>query len=451
MVVKNRIFGFLILLLAIGLVFQSTMYAIEKPPFPNFKNNVDYVNWLRDQLKCKNEENAREEYSLFFNDPNDPMPRLVKPYKSLREQIDRIISEPRLWAAEKLEDLNEYLSILGPFFDAYIAGTQKKCFCIGIPEEADSLIDITLPHLENSKILTRAMIVQAWKKNHFCSEGFAGKIGVALKHAYHINKGTTLAEYLAASYEKNILYDSILAALNQNILDSAATKNIKVFLRCFDSDNVCNKFADTLFIEQASYFDMLQQMTRRKLLSITFQPKFDRKEIRHWLNVFGYFDESFNNLKTLFPESLLSEDPKMIAQKIEGYYTACRALILNGFNPNYNTVFQDLNSKYFDNYIFFEIFPMIYINMNKYYERTFRLERKRKMVHLGICLLNYYHENKEFPDMLDNIQSVEEKSLLRDPLTGLFFGIKSGKNWAAISCQKIETFNGIIVRIYTDR
>ena len=445
---SNRRVAYLFALLVITFVARPSVIAFEKPPFPDFKNNVDYLSWFRDQLKCVDEENAREEYSLFFKNPNDPMPRLLKPYKSLREQIDRIISEPRPWDANKFEDLNEYLSDIQPFLDAYIAGTQKKHFCIDIPEDVNNMIDIPLPHLEKSRVLTRAMIARAWKKDHFFSESFASNIGLALGHAYHINEGATLAEYLVANYEKDILYESILAALNQNLLNPSLIEDVKVFLDCCDSDNICNKLATTLFSEQAICFDLLQDMTKRKLLSITFKPRFDRKKVDFWLNLFGYYDGSFDcSERPKFPNDILSEDPGIIAQKIEGYYTGCRNLIPNEFDPNYNTAFQKLNSKYFGNSIFFDVFPMFKINYTKYYEMAIQLERKRRIVHLAVRLLDHYHTNKKFPDNLSLLPGTDNKLILTDPVINIPFEYHLDEHGVRIICPEVGVFSNITAQI----
>jgi len=448
---KKQINCFFTLFLFINLVLQLCGYGqtFQKAPFPNFKDNVDYVSWLRKQVACTC-DNAINAYNLFPGYTNEPTLGFLKPPKEVDDQIDSIIHNPCSWDPNKLEKLNIYLKGLSNYIDVY-SRVERKNYCLDFPEDTEHLIEVPLPHLQYSRIITRVITVLAWRQEnyHVNSEKFAKRLTSTLEHSNYILQGMSFAEYLTGNKIREITYDSILAALNQSFLGCDDVNFLKEFLNNYDSNNVLKGLTDRLSIGPADHFDLIQDMTKRKLLSFSSKYKFGRKKVAYWLNLFGYFDGSFDSSKQpKFPDDILSENPLIIARNMDSYYTQCFNTVKAGFLPNYTSAFKKLRDEYLSGYRYFELFPLA--DMVKLYETSIQLERKRRIVHLALHLLDYYHNNKVFPDNLNQLQNVKDKAIIADPTSQVSFEYYPAKQKAKLTCPNIEVFSSISVNLSGD-
>jgi len=400
-------------------VFSSICIFLASPvianagiPLPDFRRNVDYVEWLQDRVKCGANTSSVNAYSLFSQDPNGATLGSIKPSVSIDEYLDSLVLRPRAWGPNKFPNLSSYLVAIDKYIKVY-SSVGGKGYCVDFGDNIEHVIEVELPYLQVSRIVSRSLIAAAWKQagSSIDNSNFVKMMTANLEHANYIQQGLSFTEYSTASKIRDITYTSILAALEAGFLEKTDAQLLKELLNNYDSSTLLEVLAEKLYFEPVGYFDLLQDMTRYSVLG----PKFKKKRVAYWATLLGYFDSSASSSNgSRCIGEILSENPRNVAKKIDDYYAECRKLIFNGFDPNYNTAFATLEKKYSDESRFFDIFPLM--NLVKPYEMAFRLERKRRLTHLAINLLDYFYDNAAFTEACDALRTID-LSILIDPIT----------------------------------
>jgi hypothetical protein len=426
--------------------FQPFFQALEKLPSPDFGNKVNYVAWLRQQFACDSKENARNEYSVFFQKDTDSVPNFLRPSeKIVREQIENILLAPRLWGIEEFKELDEYLAGLAPFIAAYEAGTKRRCFSIDIDERVKYLLDVQLPHLGNSKVITQAIITLAWRKGEnegFDSNSFMRRLEAVLGHSNHMNQGFSLSEKLVAIYERGLLYKTILAAVDQNFLSVSNIAEIKVLMQQNDSNDIRCGLPPGVMVEQALAFDLLQDMAQPQIPLLWPRPVWNKNRVLHWLTIFGRLDHPARPVPI---KTLLSENPLTIAREIESYYAECSRLLEVRRGGNCVDDLRKLHGTYSSKHCYFQLFPLT--DFSKVYQEALQVERNRRLTHLVICLLIHHQKNEVFPADFSFLGNGEDETITTDPITGARFAYRSVEKVAEISSPEVGVFKSLTIKL----
>lgn len=418
----------------------------ERLPVPNFEESVDYVGWVRShQLPCEDAENAQNEYSLFFQKECNPRPDFLRADPAVEKLIASLVSNPRLWDANELPELNRYLAGLMPFIGAYETGAKRRCFRINIDENIKHISDVLSPHLGNSKVITKAMITLAWQKEQnstFDIGNFAGKLTSILRHTAHLEQGISLVEKLCAIRGRHLVYISILAAANQDLLDEKGVAEVETFLAQYDAKD--GRYGLCTIGEQAFAFDLLQDMCKHNFLGFGpfLRAKFNKSGVLYWLQTFGYLDHPGRSIPIA---DILSKDPRTIAQEIESYYTECSRLLEARRGGNCVDDLRKLHETYSSKHCYFQLFPLT--DFSKVYQEALQVERTRRLNHLVICLLIHYQKNKVFPADFSFLGNGEDETITTDPVTGARFAYRSVEKVAEISSPEVGVFKSLTIRL----
>lgn len=431
-------------LLLIDVLFSVNLLAFERPPLPNFKNKVDYVRWTREQIEPHEGENAEVEYKKFYQKINEPGSYYyLRPEQNVDKTIDELVSKPYPWNKKDLSDLDNYIQSLELYLEAYEAGSKYPYFSPTTAEDVNHTSDIFLLHTSNSRILTRAMVTLMWrqKEGRFNYKEFIDKSIIVLRHCNHINETQSLVANITANREMSIVYTSILEALNRGFLSPMDIKRLKVFMDEHDSDDIRQGVLSTIFPEQAAAFDLLQDMSRQDILSF-YRPKFNKKRVQHWLDIFGYPDKS-NHPE--FLGGMLSENPEEISRDIQSYYEKCYSLMKDKNEDDKAVHFQELYDTYTSKHQYFKFLPPI--NFSDYYVNSTRLERKRRLLYLAVKLLDYYHDKGAFPDDLELWAKENNVLEIIDPVAKKPFILLADDTGYRLDTPKHKRLSGITVKL----
>lgn len=426
---------------------------IEEPSAPAFQNRkrYDYVGWLSKQLVCDSNRNAWYKYEAFFQGPNERTPAYLEPADDeTREQINDLLSDLRPWSAEQYQQLAKYLDELAPFLDPYKAGARRECFCPVVDASTEHLVGMKIPYIGNSKVLSKAFVLLAWKRQDgaFDSNLFVRRSETVLRHAKHvIEGGPSLVEKLAASDEKDIVYTSILAAIEGDLLPASASKGLNSILVEHDSSSIKEALRNAICLEQAIAYDLLQDMVVYKGF-FRKRPVLEKEKVLHWLRTFARFD---NLPPSVSVEDIVTDtDPEAIAQEIDRYYDECRVLIHKDWSLEAGRELRDLSRSSSSSKLYFLLWPLTEFSSayESVYKRLLRVERKRRLTHLAVCLLDYYHEHGVFPVALERLKENTSPSHLIDPMTGKSFVYEPQADFAVIGFTTVEPFTGLTVKVH---
>jgi len=418
---------------------------VESPPIPDFKKQIDYIQWCQKQLAFANGDNASIVYSTFFHKPGDSSWNFLKPTEQAADQIDTIISNSQMWEPNEFRNVEEYLRSIETYMDAYEIGSSSYKY-FSIPIEIDKKFEdtlfIRLPHIGNSQLLSNAMLALAWRKYNgiFCIGEFNEKVLIILRHSNHIQQGLSLVEQRVAIYEKDLAYTAILSAINRNLFDSTSLSNLHCFL---DQNNVTdtrNSLIRSTPFEQAASLALLQSMC--KPFPYFGKPRLNKNKVRKWWELFG---RSYKYGSTNLLQKVLAEDPVKLSHQIKSYYTENSDIISGKCKVNYESSFSQLSKKYTSIHPYFRAFP--FANFSKSYGKCIEVERKRRIMHLAVRLLVYRNKNKLFPQKLSLLLNNGDTSIIIDPVTNSPFEYCSEESRASVKGLGVGIFSDIIVQL----
>jgi len=418
--------------------------SITLPPAPNFGQPVDYVGWIRQRLQVADEDNACSQYAKFFRKTSGAVPSSLGPTCPLVKQYVRdLLVNPQPWVVSDVEYLQAYLERISPYLEAYEKGTQHKCFAVPIEFLGETLFETVLPHIDNSLVLTKAEVAAAWRaEKGFDTETFCEKMETVLRHSDHILQGFTLLECVVAVRERNMVYTSILAALNQKLIGARLVDRLKRYLSKADLVDMRDHLTRGIQFEKIFWWDLLQQLS--ELSPIIGRARFNRPKTERMIKVFTPVGEDRSRT---FIRKVLGEDPKELARLIECYHSKSIDIIRGKFVDTYETALDGLREQYQKGHVYFEAFPMT--SFSRPYLECLQTERKRRMIHLALEVLTYEISNGSFPETLSTLKSGDAQPMHNDPVTGREFDYAASPRKITLVAPNKEPFKGITVELGT--
>lgn len=416
---------------------------LESPDAPDFKIPISYTGWLRKQLEFPSEDNARASYSCFFQKPNHSVTAFLAPLvPAVAKQLDDLVSNGRPWEPTEFEDLDNYLKDIKRYVGAYEEGSRYRYFSVPLEIDAGNTLFIKLPHLGNSRFLSKAVIALAWRKqDNFDSDAFAEKVMTVFRHANHINQGLSLVEKRVSIGEKDIAYDAILTALNKKLPPYSSLTKVKDYLIQNDSNDMRKILSQCIVFEQACSFALLQEMCRP--FPHLRAPRLNKKKVYHWYKLFAGGDVAPNSKALL--QKVLKEDPVTLADAIRSYYDESLEMLRGGSIPDCTSAFDELPKKYKSKHSYFQAFPLTSFSTS--YREGVQTERKRRLTHLALALLEYHHKNKVFPENLSVFADADNRLPISDSITNTLFQYWSHVTEARIGCLEFGAFSHITVHL----
>jgi len=380
LVIGTMVIVFAVMLLTTGSPSDSTLSSeiCGSLPLPDFKKVVNYKGWVKRKLSINEKDNAYAFYSTFFQKEGDVVPDYLRPEGDAAMQLRSLLEKPQPWENTNNVKLSKYLLEIQPYLNNYKQGANCKAFSYPI-DETGTLLEMVIPHVGNSKVLSEACIAQAWKAEpDFQGSEFVDNIILVLKHSNHIRQNLTLMENITSNRARMLVYDSILTMIEQDLLSFEDFQHLRSFLESDDYIDLREPFCRSLLFEKAASLDLLQDIC--KPFRIIGSPRLNHERVDYWLRLFS------KTLEESVQRKLLSEDPRSIVKVIDSYYDEVSVLLSNEYNNNLLTTYELLYKKYQSKHLYFESFPLT--DFWKPYQECLQVVRKRCLVHTALNLTN---------------------------------------------------------------
>jgi hypothetical protein len=412
---------------------QLLAKTLEKPPLPSFKKHVNYMEWIRQQYPWQDKDNAYASYKVFFQKETDSVPYYLQPTDDAAEQMEDVLENMEPWKSSEYKELGEYLVNIKRYLDAYEERTKHSYFTYPL-KESGRLIEFLLPHLGNSKVLSRAHIVSAWQSNEgFQGKRFIEKVVAVLRHSSHIRQGMALIESGTSNYERGIAYTSILAAIEQNLLNEDYMEQLKDIFTHHDFSDVRESFYKAIPVEKASSLDLLQSIC--KPFRYIRKPRLNKKHVDYWLKLFG--GANTPEIKRVLPD-LMKEDPREIAADIDSYYTEVLRILQKSYDKDLLILYRKMHQNFQSRRSYFVFFPLT--DLENLYQESIQLERQRRIVHSVLHLMVYFKEYGSFPTVLEKLSNGSRDSFIIDPVSNAFFDYSRGDRNVILRAKSFDGF-----------
>jgi len=417
------------LILGLLTTFTSSKALGENfwPPEPNFKVKVDYVDWIRSKLEFDANDNAWKDYKILFDNTEGSF-LWPQAKEGLMKRIETFLNQPKPWNDSQIPELTRYIESLNLYISAYKRGTEHEYFAPKIYADGPTVLDVLLPYLTASQHFTNMYIISAWnKENDFEYKEFVTKLNTALKHTYHIQQGPSLVEKRTALEEKEIVYESILLALQENCLESKNIQHLNQLLPFVRNDEFCYSFKKSVPFESASSYSLLQDITYSKGKKV----RFNSKRVLHWLELFGHNPGNQSPIK-----KIISEEPKKISELINSYYKEVWEILKSGCESKKADDLRTLYENYKGEQTYFKFFPLT--SYSCAYNELIRTERKRRITFLAISLAKYRCREKMLPKSLDEL--INDHQLIMDPVTNKSYEYHKKDSFVIVEAKKLKNF-----------
>ncbi len=191
--------------------------ATDRPPPLTFDEHVDYVAWLNDLNSRGKTENAFPLYATLCPDAQG-RGGFPEPQGAAKAQYDVMIPA-RTWEARDYNFYADYLRRCAPHFETFDKATQVRSFWQPIPPDTKLLWTVQCPLFRASRRISKAIVAQAWMKQERQANKTIDAHRVVLCNASHMQQHGSVIGGLIGISERALVYESVLAALGENILE----------------------------------------------------------------------------------------------------------------------------------------------------------------------------------------------------------------------------------------
>lgn len=227
-----------------------------RPPIPNFREPVDYLEWWR-RGRFQPEWPAGEEVYANLLFPADDVP-FPTPSKAAASQLR--VGATRKWSVKELAALAAYLDQIAPQIEAFaLAAEHEHVSWLADPPGPSFWLALEVPG-DASRLLSRATLARARMDaggDGASRDTLKEACRTIFRHAHHMEQMGAPIPLLLGLGTRVSAYESIRSVMLSGNLDRTELANIHAILI---EHPAIPSFADALRMEWAGLLDFLQQL-----------------------------------------------------------------------------------------------------------------------------------------------------------------------------------------------
>ena len=318
------------------IVSRSQLADLElvEVPIPTFQKPVDYLSWYKSNLKPAN---------LITDTVDGEMETLLnigwRISPSIRENLDDIISNPRLWKQDEQRELSSYLESIETYSSKYLNGYYNKKPIYLIKGASSYIYEIEI--YNPSRMLCKAVIADIWNNEKFTEARFVKGIESIFSDAYRLKHSYSAMLFLEAYRLEEWALISIQQANTKGLLSKVTIKAIAEIIS--DAGDLYSHGHSALLrscfdMEKAFKYEQLQSMVTDSMFSS--KPSFHKGKVKDCMELYGL--QRILHYKAKL-NTFLQADPEIVANDINAYFNDGIKLIENSEMMNATI---DLNQKF---------------------------------------------------------------------------------------------------------
>ncbi len=390
-------------------------------PCPDFQSETDYLEWYRERFGSAPADNAYESYLRLASDVAEIADAAPQNHMHNDESYS---SSPAPWDAADHPDWIATENHLAPFLDQFRRANRQADYALTFdeatfapaPDGANShlLIGLTLPHLSMHRMLTKALLAGAWKKENgkVTPDRMVQAWESALRGADHMESGSTLIEQLVGHAERRLVYDDARWALAHGVFDSPDQ-----FRDALDAlENFGTGRSDMGRImrgEQASVMDLTQYLFTPP--DEDGRPKANperAKAVADWVGDANFADKL---------SGLGADDARASLEAINGYYREIADQLSVGY-PQIRAADVDATAERYQKMGTWS--SVVLPGLSRALQIRTRVEATNRATRLSYHAHMFRARTGRWPRSLDELPLDAGDDARTDPLSGLDFGYR---------------------------
>ena len=404
-------------------------------PLPDFTDYVDYVKWIRDELRPPGPNDAGRAYESFMPDLDGYSPDGT-PWPDMPNMFEDndLANAPMPWEPELHPDWEAGRLAGQDVLNAYRNATRLEGYHNPLrfsdidndgKEDDELMISLMLPNLSNHRALAKMTLANGWRAADDGQPPVDQMLDgweTVLRDAEHLHEGPTLIEHLVGLSEQNIVERDARWALQRGVFDNEQEIDRAIeILEQFDLEPV----------DPAQYVRGEHAMTL-DLMQYTFSPAaadgLPQVNEEHFQKVAGFVGEewqkSIEQARSLDPHEVLDT-----IDAVDSYYRGLADSMRVGYPLVRGSDIDEEGARIAArNPITNAVIPAL----GKVHQMRTWSETGRRATRLSYEIHRYKARTGRWPATLDELP-IEPGSVIRtDPLTGGDFAYGVGSDGPTI-------------------
>lgn len=404
----------------------------DHPPPLTFDKHVDYIAWYNDFVSKGKTENAYELYKGLDPD-EDHKGGIPKLEGVVEEQFNK--TKERVWSPDDHPELAAYLRECAPYLDIFRRASKRRDYWLpALPDTELLLVDVMMPNLSNNRAASRVILKRSWMKQNDQSKVMIDACHLVLRNADHMQQSSGLVHSLTGLAEQCLVYQTIRAALTENVI---AGENISITYKTilpYGSDSA--NLSRVIVAEWGATLDAVQYVYERASEQVRVRyPDFtpphklndsQQKVVRILLRTF--LSNRIDKVNDIGGFDIL--DPQGTARLINMYFKGNMEMLPGPLSLKTATKLARFDAS--------ERFVstrkgILAIGLAKYYLLSLRGETARRGTLLTLALHSYHAKYDKWPKSLEEVDRKLRlqnfKNIRKDPHTGedFIYKLRDGK------------------------
>ncbi len=379
-------------------------------PLPNFKHNVDYLEWYREYLLDHTDDNAHDAYAEFI--PTEGFPEDDPRFKDAINSGE-LTGPPAPWdPADHPQWEQSYQEVKG-LLDRYRQASYHEGYA-SPPGDVQLLFGILLPSLRPHRTIAKAAMANSWRKENgkVSPERMLDAWESTLRAAGHLERGATLIEDLVASADRKLVQDNARWALKHEVFSGDELEAALDTLREYDRSD--EDPVQSVRGEHAFALDTVQHVFSPP--TPDGQPRFNPTRFQEIFDIAGPVDGVAHPLMEMRPN-----DAHASIEAFDTHYRELAEKMTTGYPQVRAADIAELEER---RKHASPLTEFLLPALGRVHQLRTREEASRRATQLAYATHLFKARNGRFPQSLDELPDAYGTDMKVDPFSGHHFGYR---------------------------
>jgi len=250
---------------AMGAKDAERTFKGNRPPVPNFRNQIDYFAWTNEYYAQGKSFGSTRIYDGFwrYHADEECMP---DPNKFVKEQLLRLTRGPT-WESGQYPQINAYMDSTAVYIKLFEQAANEPEYCLQLKRDSDTPnFTGILPWSLSGEYAVSILLAQSWQVGKNQPEGMYQSWQTGLKHSTHLGRSRELLMVMRSSFIRLMIYQSVRDAVDHNVITNYK-EAFDVFTK---ADPGSFDLTESLYCNWGAALGLLQELYPRMRLNKSF-------------------------------------------------------------------------------------------------------------------------------------------------------------------------------------
>lgn len=215
----------------IGPDYKAAVFEGRRPPIPNLKCPVDYVDWANQHFAEGRRSESNCVYDYFWRYSGDDI-GMLDPSSAVVERLNQLAYGPK-WIAGQQSDVEAYMESVGKYMDIFSTAAQEPEYSLQLEKDIELPGNFgIMPWTVSGKYAVQVLLAQGWREGSDQFERMSDAWEISLQHATHLLHSRAILGVVRGNSIQEIVYKSMRHALHYElVMDGAYDEVIGLMCR----------------------------------------------------------------------------------------------------------------------------------------------------------------------------------------------------------------------------